>query len=359
MKRFAIKEDINVFKVPPVLIWISSVFISILASIPKILRLHIYGKELAADLSIAFIFALTVWFYNKFSIPKYAAERVINNFFNRRLLWSILIGLCLMAMLVSLHQMAFPQYHFQSMMMLYEFRGVIINLTVYLFLHLLYQGHLTRIVSVELERTKAANLNARFELLKQQVNPHFLFNSLNTLKSMIEIGDKHAGDFIIKLSDFYRHTFENKKTDLIPLYEELEILDAYIFLLEARFENGINIQINLDDQVRKTFIPPFTLQLLMENCIKHNIVSLEKPLFIEIYREQDYLIVQNQLQLKKTPEFSTKKGLENIDERYLLLSGKNISIDQDLSCFSIKLPLIVEQKSPKLVDMAENDRKDW
>lgn len=340
MNKLTVTDSVHVFKVPARLIWISSVFISILASVPKILRLHIYGKELAADLFIAFIFSLAVWFYNSYNIPKYANEHKTENFFNLRLLWSLLIGLCLMLMLVMLNQLAFPQYHFQSMVLMYEFRGLIINLTVYLFLHLLYQGHLNRIVSVELERSKAANLSARFELLKQQVNPHFLFNSLSTLKSMVDMEDKHAGDFIVKLSDFYRHTFEHKKTDLIPLYEELEILDAYIFLLEARFENGINIRIDLDDRARQTFIPPFTLQLLMENCIKHNIVSLEKPLLIRIYAEKDHLVIQNQLQLKKNPELSTKKGLENIDQRYQHLVHKNMIIAQDDISFTVKLPVI-------------------
>lgn len=340
MKKNIPNDRGAVFRFPKSLIWITSIFISILASIPKILRLHIYGKELAADISIAFIFSLTVWFYNLSNLEKYDKRSDEAIFFSRRLAWSILIGLCLMALLVMLHQQAFPQYHLQSMLLLYEFRGLIINLTIYLFLHLLYQAHLTRIYSVELERVKAANINARFELLKQQVNPHFLFNSLSTLKSMVDMGDEHTSAFVVKLSDFYRHTFENKKDDLIPLYEELEILDAYIFLLEARFENGIRIKIVLSSGTRQTLIPPFTLQLLMENCIKHNIVSLEKPLAINIFEESGKIIIQNQLQPKKKPELSTKKGLQNINERYQMLTGKGITINSNASHFIIELPMI-------------------
>ena len=347
MKKNISDDPGSVFRFPQVLIWITSVFISILASIPKILRLHIYGKELAADLSIAFIFSLTVWFYNLSNLEKHDKGSDEAIFFSRRLGWSIFIGFCLMASLVMLHQQAFPQYHLQSMLLLYEFRGLTINLTIYLFLHLLYQAYLTRIYSVELERAKAANLNARFELLKQQVNPHFLFNSLSTLKSMVDMGDEHAGSFIVKLSDFYRHTFENKKNDLIPLYEELEILDAYIFLLEARFENGIRIEIVFSNAIRQTFIPPFTLQLLIENCIKHNIVSLEKPLFINIFENNGTITVRNQLQPKKKPELSTKRGIENINERYQMLTGQSITISKSDAHFSIEIPVINRPRSER------------
>src|SRR5262249_52278713 len=160
--------------------------------------------------------------------------------------------------------------------------GVLINLTFYMFIHLLHQSYLNQQVGVELERTTTANLWAQYELLKQQVNPHFLFNSLNTLKYMVESGDKQAVTFILKLSNFYRYTLESRKLDLIRLSDELEILDAYMYLLKARFEEGIDLSVEIDEQYMPSQIPPFTLQLLIENCIKHNIVSLDKPLHISL-----------------------------------------------------------------------------
>jgi two-component system LytT family sensor kinase len=332
----------QVFKVSPRLIVFSSLFMGVLASIPKILQLHISIIELLVDSSIAFLFSLFVWYYNISRLPKYSSQRMTDSFFSRRLALSVLIGIMLMILLVGIHQLLFPRYQFKGMILMYQFRGILINLTIYMFLYLLYQSHRAQLIGIELERVKADNLGAQYELLKQQVNPHFLFNSLNTLKSMIEIGDEHAADFTIKLSDFYRFTLENRKSDVIALKEELEILTSYMFLLEARFEEGINLQCDISHAHRQSFIPPFTLQLLVENCIKHNVVSLEQPLLIRLYTDGDTLVMENNLQLKKNPEPSTKMGLENINQRYLHFQDKPIEIIENNQLFKVILPVIYE-----------------
>ena len=110
---------------------------------------------------------------------------------------------------------------------------------------------------------------------------------------MVESHDPHAIDFILKLSDFYRYSLENRKQDLIKLSEELQILRAYLFLLKARFEEGIDLSVNINEQHQKSLIPPFTLQLLVENCIKHNVVSADRPLKICLYSEKDSIVVEN------------------------------------------------------------------
>lgn len=330
----------NIFSVSSRIIWFSALFMGVLASIPKLLQLRITFTELAVDSSIAFIFTLFVWYYNLYQLPRFSGLQVTGRFFNRRLLMSLLVGLGLMVLLVILHQFIFPHYQFRSMMLMYEFRGVLINLTIYMFLFLLYQSYMTQLIGVELEKVKADHLGAQFELLKQQVNPHFLFNSLSTLKSMVEIGDPNVGDFILKLSDFYRFSLESRKRDVIPLGEEITILNAYVFLLKARFEDGITVECALDKETLSAGIPPFTLQLLVENCIKHNVVSLDKPLYIRLHSGAGQLIVENKLQLKKNPEPSTAVGLENINERYLHLTGQKISIEKDAETFKVKLPLI-------------------
>jgi len=332
----------KVFSVSPAVIWFSSLFMGILASVPKILQLNIHFTELMVDASVAFLFSLFVWYFNIYRLPTFSGQEqgTTAHFFNRRLLWSLLAGILLMLLLVSLHQLLFPKYHFQSMILMYQFRGVLINLTIYLFLHLLYQNHHVQNMNAELERTRADNLSAQYELLKQQVNPHFLFNSLNTLKSMIEIKDQHTTDFIVKLSDFYRFTLENRKMDIIPLAEELHILEAYMYLLKARFENGIHLSIDIPPAQHTAYIPPFTLQLLIENCVKHNVISLEQPLQIRLYTANDRLVVENDLQLKHMPEPSTRTGLENINQRYLHLLQQEIVIEKEPALFRIKLPLI-------------------
>jgi LytS/YehU family sensor histidine kinase len=182
-------------------------------------------------------------------------------------------------------------------------------------------------------------LGAQYELLKQQVNPHFLFNSLNTLKSMVEIEDPHSADFILKLSDFYRFTLESRKMDLISLREELQILDSYTYLLKARFEDGFVLTNEINKVDYNARIPPFSLQLLIENCIKHNVVSLEKPLEIKLYTENNFVVVENPIQLKKGA-LSTGVGLDNINRRFLHLLNKEIEIDKTETTFKVKIPII-------------------
>lgn len=330
----------SVFYISPKIIWFSSLFMGILASIPKILQLHVTVIELAVDASIAFLFSLSTWYFNIYGLPKFSSIQVTNRFFNLRLLYSISFGIVLMLILVGIHQVLFPRYHFQSMILMYQFRGILINLTIYMFLYFLYQTYRNHKIELELERVKADHLTAQYESLKQQVNPHFLFNSLNTLKSMVEIEDKHSAEFILNLSDFYRFTLEKRKQDLIPLAEELSILHSYMFLLSARFEEGINFGDQIPGSYSTSLIPPFTLQLLVENCIKHNVVSLEQPLTISLSIKQDMLYVQNNLQLKMNPDQSLKMGLENINQRYLHLTGKNIEIEENSGSFTVKLPLI-------------------
>lgn len=330
----------NVFKVSGRMIWFSALFMGVLASIPKILMLHITIGELMIDASIAFLFTLFTWYFNLYQLPKYSGEPIDDRFFTRRLALSLVVGIALMIVLVLLHQMLVPGYSLNSMLLMYEFRGILINLTVYVFLFLLYQSFHTQLISIELERIKADHVSAKFELLKQQVNPHFLFNSLNTLKSMVDMQDLHASDFIMKLSDFYRFTLENRVNDLITLNEELQILDSYLFLLKARFEDGIFMKIDLPLYVWETAIPPFTLQLLAENCIKHNVISLEMPLHIRLYLEDDYIVMENNLQAKLKPEPSTGMGLENINQRYVHLNSSSIFVEKRADIFRVKLPII-------------------
>ena len=335
-------QKTKVFKVSARIIWLSSLFMGILASVPKILLLNIRTTELMVDASIAFTYSLFIWYYNLFSLPKFSTEPSADSFFNFRLFWSVLLGMGLMVVLVSGHQLFFPHYNFWSMIMMYQFRAILINLTIYMFLHVLYQSHCRQLIGIELERTKADNLGAQYELLKQQVNPHFLFNSLSTLKSMIELKDEHAADFTHKLSDFYRFTLDNRRSNVISLVEELDILRAYVYLLEARFESGISLNVDIDEGFYSSYIPPFTLQLLVENCIKHNIISLEQPLRISLFVLNDFLVVENNLQLKKQAEVSTQLGLENINDRYLHLIGKKIEVESDNELFKVKLPVIYE-----------------
>jgi len=174
------------------------------------------------------------------------------------------------------------------------------------------------------------------------VNPHFLFNSLNTLKSMVDHGEPEASGFIIKLSNFYRYTLESRKLDIIPIREEMKIVDAFLYLQKARFSNGFIFENRLEDKLYNTLLPPFSLQLLLENCLKHNIVSSEQPLKIRLYNEKEWIILENPVQLKTGNHHSLGVGLENIKLRYRHLTEKPVGVFQDAGIFKIKLPVIYE-----------------
>ncbi|AYD48265.1 sensor histidine kinase [Arachidicoccus soli] len=337
MDKFSYK---HILKLSDRLIFISAIFIGTLASIPKLLRLHIELGELLIDISISTAFALFVWYFNLNNLPKNGVRHHLTKLFGKRLIKSLIIGLLLMIILVAIHQLLLPKYHVASMLLMYEFRGLIINLTINLFLFLLYQNYVTGSIDAELEKTKIDNLNAQFEILKQQVNPHFLFNSLNTLKSMVEMQDEKAAHFIVMLSDFYRFSLERKESNLISFEEELKTLKAYMFLLEARFEDGIQLHISIDQRALESLLPPFCLQLLIENCIKHNIISIEQPLLIEIYKEKEFIVIQNNLQLKRSIDNSTGIGLDNITQRYKQAFHKQVEIIRTEKIFKVKLPLV-------------------
>jgi two-component system LytT family sensor kinase len=327
------------FKISNTTIWVSSAILGILASVPKIAEHHFNTYEAIINSLVTFAFSVFIWYYNILTLPAYTSK---DGFSAIRLVKSLLFGIAVMFLLACVQQFLLSHLDFGPVMLMIEVRGILVNLTFYLFLHLLYQSYQNQKVGIELERTKTDNLGAQYELLKQQVNPHFLFNSLNTLKYMVESNDAHTVEFILKLSDFYRFTLESRKLNLIRLADELEIIDAYMFLLKARFEEGIDLSIEIDQQYYSSLIPPFTLQLLIENCIKHNVVSLEHPLQIRLYSENDFIIVENKLRLKRTPEASMGMGLENINQRYIHLLEKKIEILTTETIFSIKLPVIHE-----------------
>lgn len=332
------------FTISGKVIWLSSLALGLLMAIPKFAERHFNLYETLVNSGVTAAFALFVWYYNILTLPKYTYRDIAKGFSVKRLLISLVMGIGVMFLLALLQQLLISSIDFGPAMLMIEIRGVLVNVTFYMFIHFLYQNYLHQKVSIELERTRLDNLAAQYELLKQQVNPHFLFNSLNTLKYMVENKDAHSVDFILKLSDFYRFTLESRKLDLIPVAEELNILDAYIFLLKARFEDGLDISINIDKAHYSSYTPPFTLQLLIENCIKHNIVSLEKPLQIRLYSEGECIIVENQIQLKRTKESSIGVGLENIHQRYLHLLNKKVIVQPTPSTFTIKLPVAYENR---------------
>jgi len=321
-------------------VWISSIVLGLLSSVPQIAQHDFNVAEAIVNAALTASFAVLMWYFNIYMIARRKDKARKQSISYSELLSSLLFGLIVMFGLAYIQQLILSHINFGPVMLMVEVRGILINLVFFMFLHLLQQNYENQQVNMELERIKSDNLSAQYELLKQQINPHFLFNSLNTLKAMVESGDEEAVDFILKLSNFYRFTLESRKLDLIHVSEEMEILNAYLFLQKARFDGGFTFNSSLSDETMRTLVPPFTLQLLVENCIKHNVVSLERPLHIRIYEEGDKIVVENQVQQKVGEEHSLGVGLENIDLRYHHLLNKHIDIINDKKIFQVKLPLI-------------------
>ncbi len=201
---------------------------------------------------------------------------------------------------------------------------------------------LRKIKTAELEniRLRQEKSNAELAALKEQVSPHFFFNTLNTLSSVIRTEEKTDSlQFVDNLSQVYRYILESHQNDLVKLKDEIEFLNAYFFLLGKRFEKKLVLDIKLSPNVLKTSIPPMSLQMLVENAIQHNTMTMSKPLKIRIFDENNMICVQNNLQ-KKTSSESMGIGLSNLLKRYQLITGRDIVINENIQSFIVKLPVI-------------------
>ena len=191
------------------------------------------------------------------------------------------------------------------------------------------------------QQLREENLKYKYRNLKSQVNPHFLFNSLNTLSEIVYDDAKKADSYIQRLSGIYRYILDNEETDLIPLSEEIDFVEQYFSLQKERDNSKISLEIDIQNTDRYKIIP-VSLQLLVENALKHNAISLEKPLKIRIYNTDEYVIVSNTLQRKSIIENSTQTGLSNLRDRVKLIMGKEIIVEEENNRFNVKLPVVRE-----------------
>ena len=193
---------------------------------------------------------------------------------------------------------------------------------------------------VDVEKHKATSVSAQLENLKNQLNPHFLFNNLSVLSSLVYKDQDKAVNFINELSKVYRYILENKNTEIVSLREELEFLDHYLYLLKIRFEGSISFMITIEEPCRSLFIPPMCLQMLVENSIQHNEASMANPLQISIYTNATRIIVENQVNPRTDRIISSKTGLNNIQSRYSFFTSRPVEITGGGKIFQVALPLI-------------------
>ena len=193
--------------------------------------------------------------------------------------------------------------------------------------------------AVNAERYAKESMAATYENLKSQVNPHFLFNSLNALTNLVYEDQDKAANFIKQLSEVYRYVLDTRDREVVPLEEEVKFLNSYIYLQQIRFGDKLSIELSLNGL--NTMVAPLALQMLIENAVKHNEVSEENHLHVKIYQEVGFIVVENNLQKKsRLGESSSGLGLENISKRYEFLSKKKVKIEQVNNKFLVKLPVI-------------------
>lgn len=194
---------------------------------------------------------------------------------------------------------------------------------------------------IEAELLKKKTIEAQFEALRNQINPHFLFNSLNVLSSLVYKDADTSSEFISQLSKVYRYLLYHQEKKIVELRDEIDFLKSYIYLLTIRFKDNLNISIDIPSKFYGHYVAPASLQLLIENAIKHNVVSSKKPLHIRLFIvDNKFITVENNLQEKPVKEPSTSVGLQNISLRYQFISNKQLSVHKNEQTFSVSIPLI-------------------
>ncbi|MCJ7449678.1 MAG: histidine kinase [Bacteroidales bacterium] len=196
-------------------------------------------------------------------------------------------------------------------------------------------------VQIENETLKREALQSQFESLKNQLSPHFLFNSLTALKTLIRETPETAQNYVNNLSNALRYTLQSNEKQLVTLKEEMEFMESYLFLIRMRFDTNLSVNTSINENYLSYRLPPLTIQTLVENAIKHNEISKRSPLKIDILTtENDSLIILNNIQKKLTDEEGTGIGLTNLSKQFQLLLGKDITISIENDQFKVEIPLI-------------------
>jgi len=219
---------------------------------------------------------------------------------------------------------------------LYVLLGITINLFFFVeFFIEHWKESIRRAERLEREKTQV-----QFDNLKNQLNPHFLFNALTSLNSLIVENQELASQFLQHMSKVYRYVLQNKEKNFVSLQTEVDFIRNYVFLAETRFGGALKINFNIDEAAMDRAIVPVTLQILIENAIKHNIIDHQRKLVIEVVSDGDYLVISNPLQKRKTVETSNKQGLDNLRSLYHFLTDRPLMVEETADRFSVKVPLI-------------------
>lgn len=301
--------------------------------------------------SIASLLVNMVFFYLLLSIQSWAINRYDIRQYQ---LWLILFGLLMGVVLLSPYLSRLQWWWFRDILNYHTYatvqyaKDLVILVVTFLFTMTIYLMKQNHLAVVGMQKLDFENLQNRYTALKNQTDPHFLFNCLNTLNGLIGRDDRRAQEYVQELAMVFRHTMRDKV--VVRLSEELEFVKSYLYLMCIRYFDGLKVVWHIDDKYLDYYVIPSGLQILVENAIKHNIASAKIPLTISISTKEDKIVVENKLQLREQSTSSrTGVGLDNLMEQYRLVFGKDIDIVSKDGQFSVSLPLIksLDQLEPK------------
>ena len=301
--------------------------------------------------SIASLLVNMVFFYLLLSIQSWAINRYDIRQYQ---LWLILFGLLMGVVLLSPYLSRLQWWWFRDILNYHTYatvqyaKDLVILVVTFLFTMTIYLMKQNHLAVVGMQKLDFENLQNRYTALKNQTDPHFLFNCLNTLNGLIGRDDRRAQEYVQELAMVFRHTMRDKV--VVRLSEELEFVKSYLYLMCIRYFDGLKVVWHIDDKYLDYYVIPSGLQILVENAIKHNIASAKTPLTISISTKEDKIVVENKLQLREqSTSGSTGVGLDNLMEQYRLVFGKDIDIISKNGQFSVSLPLIksLDQLEPK------------
>lgn len=320
-------------------------FIALIASFPKLFRSEvIIWTNFFNTIFYTFFFGLLAWIIHTALINSKVFRQSSKNKLGISLMLILIVGTIsygydYLFSIISTHPLQFNEVPNSRKIAVILLRGFIISGLFYFIVYYLFILEEKQKALIEIEYLKQAQLQANISSLKEQLSPHFLFNTLNTLTTLTT--EQNVKEYVVELANVYRYVLQFQNKDLVNLKQEIDFVVSYLFILKTRLENALEINININEEIFKSQLPPLTIQILVENIIKHNVAAEYKPLQIKIYNVSDLeLVIENNYQPKSSITTSTGTGLDNISKRYRFLFQKEIEITQNDGFFIVKLPII-------------------
>nr|WP_315150677.1 histidine kinase [uncultured Flavobacterium sp.] len=302
-----------------------------------------FGYTMLYGLVLYFVNAILFIYLDKFfEVDRFTKRRVFIGFLGSFILSILAIFLLRIFEDVVVEGKTFSAF-FQNEVLANYLVAVIITFFVTLAFHAFFFYKAYQENKVKQQKIIAGTANAKFESLKNQIDPHFLFNSLNVLSSLIEENPENAQRFTTSLSKIYRYVLEQKDKELVTVEEELAFAKTYMNLLKMRFENSLFYELPETIPNPEAKVVPLSLQLLLENTVKHNVISEQKPLNIRICIDGDYLVIKNDYQKKEVLQDRRGVGLQNIINRYGIITDRKVLIEQNEQTFAVKIPILTKQ----------------